>query len=385
MKLKGRNNRERFSTKIFAPLLCLFFAACDGNGGISGEGDCPPEIEEKERERYLFALTTDYQSGSFSVVDTKKKRVWKNIGRVFNDAVARYNSGLIYIINRYGEDNIEVRDPNRCFEILAQYSTGAGSNPQDICFAADGKAFIPLYNETYLLSINPLDGEEFQRIDLSPFADDDGLPEMSSCAFFGDKIIVALQRLDRNTALWQPSGKSLLAVIESESGSVERTIELSATNPYPSLKVGKLAGDGETLWIGLAGMIPGGDDGGLERLEESATAPSGLLITEEQLGGDIQGFEILNSDEGIAAVSDGEFNMRVVRFKISTSEVETLFSTEGYYIGGIALSGDGGLYVSDRRLNAPGVRAFSAKSGEEMWGCALDVGVPPLELLLYPR
>ena len=56
-------------------------------------------------------------------------------------------------------------------------------------------------------------------IDLSPWADDDGFPEMDQMVLVGDRLFVSIQRLDR-TDFFRPTGKGALVVGDTTDDSV---------------------------------------------------------------------------------------------------------------------------------------------------------------------
>src|SRR5205814_950471 len=88
----------------------------------------------------VFALTTDFSTGSLSVGDLDTRVVTKDVASVGSDAVARFYGGLLYVVNRFGGDNIQVIDPAQNYATIRQFSVGNGSNPQDIVFVGPTKA-----------------------------------------------------------------------------------------------------------------------------------------------------------------------------------------------------------------------------------------------------
>ena len=81
-----------------------------------------------------FVLTSDYTTGAYSVINAETKSATSNIGATHGDAaVATYN-GMVYVINRFGADNIQVIDPAQGFATINQFSVDPGSNPYDIAF-----------------------------------------------------------------------------------------------------------------------------------------------------------------------------------------------------------------------------------------------------------
>lgn len=363
---------------LIALSICVALPNCSGDDDDDIDAG---DIKEGESEKWLFVVTTDYQSGSFSLINTETLEAQPSIDTIYMDASATFYEKYVYIINRYGQDNIEIRDPNDGFKVIKQYSTGSASNPHGLCFANDEKAYVTLYEKDYILVVNPLTGEELGRIDISSHADADGIPEMSACKIIGDTLFVGLQLLDRNDTMFPPTGESYILAVNTSSDKVEKSIKCSSTNP---LSVFRKTDADEKLWIGYSGMMPGGDDAGIEYLDTDTFEMSGLIIDEKKAGGDIQNFAMIDDNTGFVVVSDENFNMKLYKFDASSGKKEEIFSTEGYNIGGIALSKDGKLFVADRTINAPGIRVFKADTGKEITDSVIDVGPPPVSEFLYP-
>src|ERR1043166_8202454 len=172
-------------------------------------------------QRKAFVIATDFETGSFGTISLDTPRVVVPANRerrVHSDAVARTFGGLVYVVNRFFGDNIQVLDPSRDFATRFQCLTGERSNPHDIAFLNAAKAYVTLADKTTLLIVNPSASPncaDFIRgaIDLQQFADADGLPEMDQMAIVGDRLYVALQRLDRNN-FFIPAGPGSLVVID---------------------------------------------------------------------------------------------------------------------------------------------------------------------------
>src|SRR5262245_44863602 len=127
-------------------------------------------------ETRAFVLTTDFTTGSLSVANLDTRAVTKDVAPVHSDAVMRWFKGLLYVVNRFGQDNIQVIDPAQGYATVRQFSTGNGTNPQDICFVSPTKAYITRYEVTDLLIVNPSTGASLGVIPLGAFADADGVP-----------------------------------------------------------------------------------------------------------------------------------------------------------------------------------------------------------------
>ncbi|GAB4292014.1 MAG: hypothetical protein Kow0090_05770 [Myxococcota bacterium] len=325
---------------------------------------------------YAFALTSDYVTGGFSAIKLDTREVKGEFGGVHSDATAREYNGKIYVVNRLGSDKVEVRDPKENFAVKGTIPTGDNTNPQDICFASDEKAYIPLYGDNNLAVVNPLTATIIAMVDLGGFADGDGIPEMTSCFFSDGKVYVSLQLLDEN---WTPTGNGLIAVVNSETDEATNVISLNLPNPVTAIKE---SADGKFLLVGSAGAY-GAKDGAVEVLEKSTDTVIGTLVTEESLGGDVMDFAMSSGDVGFALISDENFATKLVKFTISSGDVEEVFATAGFDIGGIALNSLGEIYVSDRTAGSEGIRIFSADTGAELTANPITLALPPMQITFF--
>ena len=161
----------------------------------------------------LFVITTDFSTGSTAFLAANAAEAEVNLLGIHSDAVGHYHDGRVYIVNRLGQDNILVLDAMDLRTPLTQFSVGNGANPHDIEIVAPDKAYVTRYETASLLIVNPQDGAELGQIDLSAFADADGLPEVSQIVRVGDRLYLSCQRLDRNGG-WGPADVSYLIVVD---------------------------------------------------------------------------------------------------------------------------------------------------------------------------
>ncbi|MBI2506185.1 MAG: T9SS type A sorting domain-containing protein, partial [Candidatus Latescibacteria bacterium] len=295
--------------------------------------------------------------------------------------VVRYHHGRLYVINRLGQDNVLVLDPDNLRTPLLQFSTGNGTNPQDIEIVALNKAYISRYDSAELLVVDPQTGTERGTVDLSAFADADGLPEMSAMAQVGTRVYVACQRLDRNGG-FAPVGDSYLAVIDSGTDALVdmdrgadgvQGIRLAAANPYSVVAVGR-----RIIVSELAGF--GDLEGGIEVIDEETGISRGLVITEAQLGGDVTTLDMVDQEKGYAIVSDANFANFVKPVDLKLFIVGA--ALEGHSHGftpDLAIDGNR-LIVADRGAfdnpGAAGLLIYDAATGVLSAG-PISTGLPP--------
>jgi hypothetical protein len=232
----------------------------------------------------VFVLTTDFETGAFSLVDLDAGEVARNVGLTHSDAVARVVGSRVYVVNRLGQDNVTALDAADGFRVLWQRSTGPGSNPQDCVPVSDAKAYVTRLELPSVLILDPRDGTPLGELDASALADADGVPELSAGIVAGDRVVLAAGRLDRNDG-YRPAARGRLAVVDPALDVVERTIELTGENPWGELAFGP---DGRLLVAepGTFGVL----DGGLEAVDVATGAAGGFVVTEAELGGDVSSF-----------------------------------------------------------------------------------------------
>jgi hypothetical protein len=346
---------------------------------------CPTSMQT-----HAFVLATNFQAGSFATIALDEPRAVSPATperRVHSDATARVRNGLVYVVNRLFADNVQVLDPAAGFATRLQCSTGNGTNPHDIAFADDDKAYVTLFEESRLLIVNPSarsDCSDFIRgeIDLGSVADGDGIPDMDLMAVVGTRLYVAIQRLDINTVLRLPAANGALAVIDITTDTLVDTIELSGENPFAATK--GLTVRGDALYVSQAGRF-GVMDGGIERIDLHTGQPQGYFITEDDLGGDVVDFALISDRLAYALVSRASFDTALVSFDPTSAQVlDTVLAVEGFTLLDIEVNDRGELFLTDRARAQDGIRIYRAADGEPLTSQPLDVGLAPFEVVFLP-
>jgi hypothetical protein len=332
-----------------------------------------------------IVLSTDFLTGYYSSLELAPPWMHADdLGGVCPDAAVRVHGDRVYVLGRYGCDHIQVLDA-ATLATLDQYSTGNGTNPQDIEVVAPDKAYVSLYETDALLILDPRDGTSLGSVSLAAFSDADGLPEATDMAVVGDKLFVCLQRLDRPGG-FTAANPSWLAVIDVATNTVVdvdpgtpglQAIELSARNPFTELVLDPVR---DKLYVGMAGAF-GVLDGGVEFIDPVTLQAEGLFVTEAQLGGDLNAVRLWVDCSGYAVVNDASFRTRLVRFdRCNGGPVTTCHESQGFDLCDLDLDRQGIVLVADRDLLQPGVRLFHANDGSPVLPQPISVGLPPCEL-----
>ncbi|RME28676.1 MAG: hypothetical protein D6806_02515, partial [Deltaproteobacteria bacterium] len=209
-------------SKVLPPFIVVLAASC-GPQQLGGDF----EINYR-----ALVVTTDYQTGSYALLEPESSPR-TNIDVIHPDAVCRVDrkTESVFLVSRLGADAIEVLVP-AMLNVLSEYSLGPGSNPQDVAVSG-GKLFVPLLARSELAVLEGSTGQRLEGVDLSAYADDDGIPEAAWAIAHRGKVYVALQLLDN----FLPTGRSLLAVVDPSTHVVEKVIELRGADPFGKMRL----------------------------------------------------------------------------------------------------------------------------------------------------
>ncbi len=364
--------------KLIVPLIALSMAvtACVSSGGtdITLSSSCPLTGAK------LFVTTTDFTVGGAAVItgDPPNKVCLPATG-ISSDAAAQVFGPRVYVINRFGFDNIQVLDAQFGYTTMTQVSVGNGSNPQDIAVYKGPKAFVSRLGNSALWIGNPFTLTTLAEIDLSPYADADGNPEAAKMVLVDNRLFVALQMLD---PLWSPTAKSSIAVIDTDNNTLVTVIDLATTNPFSRLIYNP--GDSK-IYVGCSGGFqswgfPAGD-GGVETITidtvNDVYTPNGIVVGEIALGGDINHLAVVSSTQAYALVSDVTFQNHLVKFNPQTGVVDPPMLSTFNWIADMVLDSSGYLYLADRDFTNPGVQIWDTATDTEIATSPISTGLPP--------
>ena len=333
-------------------------------------------------------LATDYETGYANVLGLEAPYPRTvNFEAVCADASMRAHGDRVYVVGRFGCDHVQVLDATQGFATLAQWSTGNGTNPQDIEIIAPDKAYVSLYDRSYLLVADPRNGATLGTISLAAFADADGLPEAAEMVRVGDRVFVALQRLDRMDN-FRANNPSLMAVVDCVSDQVVdarplqsgvQAIPLSGRNPFAEMVLDPVRGKILVAESGNFAAL----DGGIEFVDPGNLEAEGWFASEAALGGDVTAVRLWHDCSGFVVVNDDLFRTKLVRFDRCTGTVLTTpWQSNGFDLCDLEIDAHDQVLVSDRDLLTPGVRLFRAVDGTQITTMPLPFGLPPCDLAL---
>jgi len=343
-----------------------------------------------EQDRLGIILTSDFtNTGAYSTVTLDKPRVVRaDLGETYSDAAGRVFQDRLYVVNRLGQDNLQMINPATGTSIAA-CSIDNGSNPQDIAFASENKAYVSRMEDGIVTIVDPTvsrtcSGFKRGRIDLNEFSDADGSPELGRMLIVGERLYVAALRLDRNRS-FVPAAPGLIAVIDTTTDTL-----VDVDPETPEIDAIKLAGEnpfglvydppGDKIWVWETGRFSVPDDGGIEAIDPTTNRAEGFIASEVRLGGTVTVVAPYSATRAFAVIADEDFRNRLIAFSPVTGEILDTLREAPSYFPDVAVNDRGEVWLADRTLSAPGIRIFDAESGRAMAG-PIDVGLPPFNIL----
>lgn len=358
---------------------------------VSAVGNSIPACAAATARTALVATAScDFVSGGIAEINLDDFSVVSHHrGRLAGDAVIRKQQGRLFVVNRFGANNIQELDPDNDLATLWQCSVGAGSNPHDIALVSPSKAYVSRYDAKSLAVIDPSVGSSCSgfvtaTIDLSTWADADGFAEMDQMVVVGDRLFVSIQRLDRRN-FFQPVSNGALVVIDTASDTVLTTVELQLSNPFAETKGLVYDQRSGKIYIGGPGVLFSAlGDGGIEAVDPETLVSEGLLISGEELGGDLTDFFMLGDRRAYAIVAADDFVASLVELDLDQRTVVSLLTASPQQLSDIEITETGQLWLSDRDCIDPGLRVFSISDNRELTNRPIYPGLTPFNLLFWP-
>lgn len=327
-----------------------------------------------------FVFGTDFITGSLSAVDLPARTNHCDVASPGSDAALRYYNGRLYVVNRFGGDNVQVVNPST-YGTVIQFSVGNGSNPHDIAFASPTKAYVTRYESPDLWIVNPQTGTFLGAIGLGAYADHDGIPEMDRMVAVGPLLFISLERIDRPGG-FQPDDSALVAVVDMRADTLvdcdpalpgKQAIHLQLTNPVTTFQFDAAT---SRLLIGCAGAY-GALDGGIEWIDPVNLVSGGVAIAETELGGDVSDVVWVGPQKSYAIIADLAANTSLVRWSSATGTLlGTLWSPGGYSLSDVEATGTGELWVCRNSFSGSALRVFSTATDTQS-GAELHCTLPP--------
>lgn len=298
--------------------------------------------------------------------------------------VARHFAGRHWVVSPLAR-RVDVLDAGT-FETVLGFAVDG--TPEDVLVVDETSAWISLSDRAALLEVDPATGDVLGELDLSPFADGDGNPELRRMARDGDRLFVAAQRRDWSGP--QPVADSVLVVFDLVA---RQLVDVDPVLPG-------------VQGVALQGSLPGWDmqvfpserrlfvsaagdrldnTGGIEEVDLDGLRSLGFVLTEEDVGGvDLGGFVMETVDTGFAVFhTDIVPSSHLFRFTRSegpiTGEIHLTFD----FVDELALDTvTRRLFVMDTAASVPGIAVVDAATNTLITTEPIPTGDAPADLLV---
>lgn len=295
-------------------------------------------------EAVIATAAADYSSGAHSVASVDRPRtIQNNLVPTISDITVVARGKYFFRIERYNADNIAKYDITNPGSPIWQFSTMdstdvQSSDPHDMVFASSVKAFVLRYGSTKAWIVNPNATVESQfkkgELDLSHYADSDGIPEMHSGVIANGKLFIVLQRVDSDNG-WVPSNTPYLAVFDVKTNKEIDTgkgkgglkgIPLPVRNPMAI----RYCKGNNTIYVQGVGSYPGFGNpqyeytGGIVAVNPDTYSRKMVVNDGDQTNhpyGAISGMAIVSRTKGYFVGYKGWGNNLLYRFNPTTGKV----------------------------------------------------------------
>jgi len=316
----------------------------------------------------VYVVESDFSSGSFSAGNASAHAMSCNAASVHSDARVRWYNGQVFVINRFGADNIQILDGTTS-AFVRQFSVGNGSNPYDIAFASPTHAYVARYASADVWIVDPSTGAHTGTLSLAALADADGKPEPDHMIMVGPLLFISLQRVDQAGG-FLPTDSSLVAVVDTRTDTLVdcdavaagvQGILLPRVNPVTAFV---FDAPRTRLYLGCVGLY-NVNDGGIVAVDPVSLTATGVVATEAALGGDVLDLAWHDDDRAYAIVGDAAFNTSLVRWSpVSGTSQGTIYAPGGFSLADAEVTPDGSeVWVCNSSFGSPGLRVFSTATG----------------------
>ena len=362
-------------------LVLALLAACGDNAKLMPDGHPGGGTDGSDTAQPLYkavVVGADFTSGTgvVSRLDIATLAMQQNAvpGAATSDPVLRHIGASLYIVNRSVGENVTILDAHT-LSPTGQFSTGAGSDPQDVAVVGD-KLYIPATGTAGVV-VMTLPSGSTTTIDLAAaVGDPDGKPDCVSAIAVGTDVYVACDLLD---ATFTPRAVGKVAVIDTTTDTVRTTISLPYKNPLGFF----VQTPASSTYAGdlLIPTVPDFDHyttGCVARVTTGATPTASCAITNMAAGGFVTEATI-NDKLWLSVVVDANFSTvsgQVRSVDLATGTLSASASPTTEQIGDVAACPDGSVVAVDTKMNAAGVRVYSGAT--ERTTEAVAIGLPPI-------
>ncbi|MCH8544916.1 MAG: hypothetical protein LAT61_15240 [Alcanivorax sp.] len=360
-------------------IIAAALTACGGSSSSSA----PRPISPEGMTAVIATVDAGYQSGEVELIDLDAEAMTASGGyhaTISDISVSSYGQHY-YLIERYQGDRIGKVDISNPAVFDWQYSTVSeddteSANPYELIFVDDEKAYLVRYDSTTAWVVNPsaTREEDFRigELDLSAYsAGGATTPRMSAGILIGDRLFLAMQRLDSS---WQPSHDGYVAVfdintdteIDTEQGEDGlKGIPLISRNPLSMAYQPELG-----LFVqGAGAYFSSTHSGGIDVIDVDDFSVSQLLAASDDTG-QIDSIAVRDAETAYITIYNGGMRRINPQTGDILGAIDAVSATD---IRSLAFDPLGRLWVADATMAAPGLRVINPDDDSQVAFIATDL------------
>lgn len=329
-------------------------------------------------DNIVLFTTNDFNTAFVNVFSKDNFEAYFDLAPISTDHKIYTYQNYIYILNRFGYDNIQKISINENYRILYEESLGSYANPYDIIFLNEIHGLVSLYGKDFISLINLSNGQVQQNYSFSHLNDQDSFPELASLYLADDNIYLLSQQMNRTVSPWEPASSGKMSILDKNSFEYLSTIDVPCSNPDT-----KIYSLGDSLVFGCPGKW-GLDDGKLisyNMLSDSFHD----IITEAEITAalgisqfDIIGFVALQSDKYLITGYTDNYNKSLLILIYSGSIFLLKETTNGYFSS--IEKDDQNIYLADRKITNPGIYILDLNTLNEIQ--FISTNLPPYQIYI---
>ncbi|HOW16848.1 MAG TPA: hypothetical protein PK443_03965 [bacterium] len=383
-------------------LIILILVSCGNQNSSNSEDEMLP-YSPTGKYAIIVSTAPDYSSGAHSVLGYSAPRSSaNNLLPTGSDLwISAFNKNF-YRIEAYGTNTVtkfSMQNPVKPVWEFSTEGTENNSNPHQIVFVNENKAYLIRYGSPKVWIINPSALVESElktgELDLSAYNDSDGCPEPASAIIVDDMLFIVMQRLSPSGGFpMAPVNDTYVAVFDINTDIEIDTdpflgglkgIKLDVRNPFAKIKH-----YGNYLYVaGADGTLSNTNNpikGGVQKINlNTLKAEAGIIAPTTQ----ITGLEIISDTQGYFIQYDDWNNCSLKRFNPQTgyiypNNVAGIGNSGTKNLQAIIKDDDDLLWLADWSYIDGGMYVIDTATDTIQEG-PLDIGLSPMDVVFCER
>ena len=197
--------KKPLALAMLSSLALLTACSDDGNDfpADAGDGSQNGNSTETVAQVIIAGVAADYSSGAVSFLEQDSLTLNENVLATGTDIAVRTFGDHYYLLERFGTNALTkfaMNDPANPIWNFSTEGDDTESNPSDLVFASEDKAYLLRYGTDTAWVVNPSASDEASfktaDLDLSAYDPGDNSVEMTGGLIVDGKLFILMQRLD---------------------------------------------------------------------------------------------------------------------------------------------------------------------------------------------